>query len=215
MNIEITTIIGCYINCTYCPQSNLQKAYKGNKEMSFNDFEKLLKNVPKTAGIVFAGYSEAFLNKRSSYMMRYAIEQGYTVTLYTTLVGFEFKDLAILNGLKFKTVSFHLIVKKRDDFDVKQFAFKQHIKADTWSEETITNPWSRASNLFPETGKGRKCSVAPKFDHNVVLPNGELYLCCMDYSLTEPMGNLFDTNYVDIERKMEYKLCQNCILSCE
>jgi len=31
--------------------------------------------------------------------------------------------------------------------------------------------------------------------HNVVLPNGEVFLCCCDWSLKHRIGNLFENGY--------------------
>ena len=41
----------------------------------------------------FSGFSEPFLNRESSRMMRLAYQKGYQVVLYTTLVGFRREDL--------------------------------------------------------------------------------------------------------------------------
>jgi radical SAM protein with 4Fe4S-binding SPASM domain len=42
------------------------------------------------------------------------------------------------------------------------------------------------------------CSYTPFYDQNVVLPNGDVYLCCMDYSLKHRMGNLFEQDYYSL-----------------
>jgi hypothetical protein len=39
------------------------------------------------------------------------------------------------------------------------------------------------------------CSFTPFYDHNVMLPNGDVYLCCMDYGLKHRIGNLFTGDY--------------------
>jgi sulfatase maturation enzyme AslB (radical SAM superfamily) len=39
------------------------------------------------------------------------------------------------------------------------------------------------------------CSYTPFYDHNVVLPNGDVVLCCMDYSLKHKIGNLLTDEY--------------------
>ena len=30
------------------------------------------------------------------------------------------------------------------------------------------------------------------------MPNGDMYLCCMDYGLKQKIGNLLESNYLDI-----------------
>ena len=224
-NIEITTIIGCSNDCSYCPQDTLIKAYSKDKHklMTFEEFKNILSNVPKEVDIFFAGYSEAFLNKHSSAMMRHAIEEGRRVVLYTTLSGFTYMDLHILMGLEFDTVSFHRYEGHKEDFDIKVEVFKKYIKAKTWSAEKIINPISRAGNLWEEQIQVGKfyCAATKKFDHNVVLPNGDVYLCCMDYALTNPIGNLYTTNFYDLDRSEVIKKsneevsdinCRKCFL---
>lgn len=42
------------------------------------------------------------------------------------------------------------------------------------------------------------CSYTPFYDQNVCLPNGDVVLCCMDYSLKHRIGNLLEQNYYDM-----------------
>ncbi|HVZ09120.1 radical SAM/SPASM domain-containing protein [Rhodopila sp.] len=39
------------------------------------------------------------------------------------------------------------------------------------------------------------CASTPFFDHNVMLPNGDVLLCCMDYGRRHVIGNLFRQSY--------------------
>lgn len=66
---------------------------------------------------------------------------------------------------------------------------------------------SRAGNLANEKEKyegkqivSRKsgsivCSAATYLNHNVLLPNGDIVLCCMDYSIKHTIGNLLNDSY--------------------
>lgn len=67
-------------------------------------------------------------------------------------------------------------------------------------------PITRAGNLSNENEifEGQKvpkktgaiyCSAAPDINHNILLPNGDIVLCCMDYGLERKIGNLFDQSY--------------------
>ena len=47
----------------------------------------------------------------------------------------------------------------------------------------------------PLTGIVRCQSCGDRFNHNVLLPNGEVILCCMDYGLRYPLGNLAEDGY--------------------
>ena len=62
--MEITPLIGCSINCRYCPQSRLLKTYKGSQEMYLKDFKKYLMKIPAEVDIVFSGFVEPFFGKR-------------------------------------------------------------------------------------------------------------------------------------------------------
>ncbi|MDZ4065209.1 MAG: SPASM domain-containing protein [Coriobacteriia bacterium] len=39
------------------------------------------------------------------------------------------------------------------------------------------------------------CHSSPHYDHNTVLPNGDVILCCMDYGCRHVLGNLFADTY--------------------
>ncbi len=44
------------------------------------------------------------------------------------------------------------------------------------------------------------CKSTPFYDHNVILPSGEVALCCMDYGLKHILGN-FDNGYYEMFRE--------------
>lgn len=56
-----------------------------------------------------------------------------------------------------------------------------------------------------------KCSKTAKFNQNVLLPNGEIAICCMDYAKKHVVGNLLQHNYAGIQTSagMQYLLEQN------
>jgi hypothetical protein len=91
--------------------------------------------------------------------------------------------------------------------------------------------WARADNLVkeeifrPEISNIRSkyhrifhedvpmtCNADEELYHNVLLPNGDVVLCCMDYNLDHILGNLFTQEYNDIlpEYKTPFKLCRFC-----
>ena len=72
-SVDITTNIGCQVQCKFCPQdvsmsnytskNNLQKIQFGKPVlMSYETFVKILKKIPKNVLIRFSGFSEPFLN---------------------------------------------------------------------------------------------------------------------------------------------------------
>ena len=42
------------------------------------------------------------------------------------------------------------------------------------------------------------CSFTRFYDQNVVMPNGDVYLCCMDYGLKHRIGNLLEQDYYEM-----------------
>jgi radical SAM protein with 4Fe4S-binding SPASM domain len=76
---------------------------------------------------------------------------------------------------------------------------------------------SRAGNLSNENEKydGKKiinkktgklfCSAAPQLNHNVLLPNGDVVLCCMDYSIDHKIGNLLNHSYEELFKSEKLK----------
>ena len=90
--------------------------------------------------------------------------------------------------------------------------------------------WSRAGNLIGETilkpellnNKFNSvyhgdeptvtCGCDERLYHNILLPNGDVSLCCMDYGLQEITGNLFEQEYADVVPKpySTFDLCRYC-----
>jgi hypothetical protein len=70
--------------------------------------------------------------------------------------------------------------------------------------------WTRAGNLnlfkvgdqpvnhLVRWSSPISCASTPFYDHNVLLPNGNIALCCMDYGLKHIIGNLFEVDYYDL-----------------
>jgi len=65
---------------------------------------------------------------------------------------------------------------------------------------------SRAGNLGKLTGKKLwENNWCHRIIHNVLLPDGTLQLCCQDYGLEEPLGNLLQMDYPDIFETKNFK----------
>ena len=76
-----------------------------------------------------------------------------------------------------------------------------------------TKMLSRAGNLnlnayppIPPRLKGpiRCRSAGNLFNHNVLLPNGDVLICCMDYRMQHILGNLISSNYTSISKGKEF-----------
>jgi len=203
-------------------------------------FKQTLANVPTDVRIDWSGYCEPFQNPCALYMMEYARSMGYRQALYSTLVGVNDSDLGRISAIPFDPISIHLPDEeqfvRKDAADLSDKA--KHLKtmrhdADLMALGTpdklvqvqvrIPSLLSRASNnkgmeQSPRSGHMR-CIRTSTFSQNVMLPNGDVYLCCCDYSLKHKIGNLIDTHYDYLDRSSIMELadkessdiiCRNC-----
>jgi len=216
--LEITTVIGCVNRCKYCPQKKLVYNYhlqaKQPKEMAFADFDTIISTVPKTVRVDFSGFSEPFLNPEGSRMMRAAGLAGHPVALYTTMVGMTEKDVAIIQGMMFDIIVIHRTASPEltdDWFKKKRDALMVAVDAKIKNlDDRVHSPVSRAGNLYagitPIEGPLHCGVCGDQFDHNEVLPNGNVYLCCMDYGLKHKIGNLLNQSWESLDREGIRKL---------
>lgn len=237
--LEITTSLPCINNCKICPQDKLKINYTGTQRMSFLDFTKLMKTVPKDVRIDFSGFSEPFWNVASSEMMKWAFESGYKVALFTTLIGFSISDVRTLMGVKFEQLVLHIpddinfvlengpctltswlemlyLLKNNHKIDASYYhvgEISPEIRAvlpDAIKHGALT----RANNVDSLPSIPRKqgnigCGQSQnRFDQNVVLPNGDVYLCCMDWSLKHKLGNLFTDDYSSLHKSEGFQRVQ-------
>ena len=100
-----------------------------------------------------------------------------------------------------------------------------------FSDAPVYDMWSRAGNLVGEmimkpellerkeewkmANHGEKqmtCGCLEKMYHNVMLPNGDVSLCCMDYGLKHILGNLYEQDYEEIvpQNNQCFELCRLC-----
>jgi len=111
--VEITTILGCKVNCKYCPQKVLNSRYYGNDRnrkqvLSVEDFKLFLKHTPDNCDFMFAGMAEPYLNPNCTEMLKLACDAGRNVSLYTTLEGTTKKDIDQILDLPFQFVGLHV-----------------------------------------------------------------------------------------------------------
>jgi len=210
--LEISSYIGCPNFCSYCPQDILISVYKGKKQMTMDDFQLILSNTPKDVRIDFTGFSEIFVHPQGSEFIRYTVLSGYEIVLYTTLVGFKKSDVKILRGLTFPVIFHQYDGVNLDEFNTKRNIFMNEIHVIHGTTVKISNNnggvpiLSRAGTVFdiPKKYGTYRCHTgedSKEFTHNIVVPNGDVYFCCMDYGLKHCIGNLFTTNFNDLNRK--------------
>jgi sulfatase maturation enzyme AslB (radical SAM superfamily) len=230
-SLEISTNIGCKVNCAYCPQSKLVKAYynRGDvpKIMTFDVFKTVLNKIPSNVIIEFSGFSEPWLNHECTAMLLHTYYAGYEVGVFTTAVGMNNNDLEKIKSLLFRRFCLHLPdmegyakIKLSNDYlatidaivnaKIHNFDFMtmgtlpREVKKIIGNRISSTKMVSRAGNLLGQSdieiphylkGSIRCRSCGDSFDHNVMLPNGDVVLCCYDFGLQHVLGNLITSDY--------------------
>ncbi len=219
--LEITTTVPCINNCSYCPQDVLKSNYNGHRTLHLSSFKYYINKVPASVKIHFSGMSEPFGNNSCIEMIEYAYDKGHEVGLYTTLCGAIQGDIKRLAQMKIRPFGVHLnymyfplkneLERLIDDFvyievgDHEYTFFETSDVVDrghmTIQQETI----SRAGLLWDEKRKtGKLTCVDNRQNQNVLLPSGDVVLCCNDYSLKHKLGNLNDMSYDELFKGDEY-----------
>ena len=268
-HMEINTMIGCRVDCDFCPQTLLMDKYSslanienisyGNPSfMSFADFKTCLDKIPKEMEVSFGGYSEAFLNPECAKMIVYTHNSGHPVEVYSTLVGMTFEDIKQIEHIPFNIFLIHLpdepmyakiavnknyiaVLKKLLTSDIKNLTamtmgplhpkIKEILVTDIEQSEMISragNVEIVKNNFKRKLGplvchRGSYADLEDRLDVNVLLPNGDVSLCCNDYGLQNILGNLLKTDYASLFQSDAFKkirekmkshdsdiICRNC-----
>ena len=262
--LEITTRMGCKINCVYCPQKLLTGRYYANglaknTELSLENFQKCVDKVPRGTRIDFSGMAEPWLNDQCTDMVCYAANKGLPIAIYTTLVGMTESDFCRIRDLKFEEFVLHIpddksnahidinqeyiellhavIEYKRDNGTSLVTGFSCHAgihpairSAIPPNSKLITELIDRAGNVEGDCATSKKnegkilcVNCGGNINNNVLLPDGTVVLCCMDYGMKHVLGNLLEQDYDAILHSNEAEmirfglgggdcdiLCRNC-----
>lgn len=246
MRLEITTHVGCPMNCLDCPQTHLQQKYKGRRMMRLEDYKAAIDKVPRGCRIDFSGMCEPFVNPHCTEMILYAQEKGHPLALYTTLQGATLEDCDRLNEVWFEVVTIHVPDRDgRSTFRITDEYLQvlsrmnchnyschgnvdERVRPYMKPRNLITYMHDRAGNVECRPHKTIeedipiKCGMnGTALNHNVLMPNGDVLMCCMDYGYTAKFGNLFEQTYeevLDSEKANEMRkrlqkgatICRHC-----
>jgi len=270
--LEISTVMGCAVNCHYCPQDvMLKKYYEHDKHrqrvMTLENFQTILNHTPKECIIDFSGMTEPFLNPDCLQMIRMACEAGRKVYLFTTLFNVSAETVDELIKLPVYYMTLHVADKKGYAYIPTTETYYRNVEVVTKAKKPDGRPFvdflnaqtdpdprvaeivrgryevmrsvqNRAGNLKDDTAQHRKSAIAPgtkmeccfcgdDLSNSVVLPDGTLVLCNMDYAMQHVLGNLYEEDYDTIRSKGELQrvlkeldggmdenlLCRNCLLA--
>jgi len=101
-------------------------------------------------------------------------------------------------------------------FDQKFVVGQMWDRAGNLSREAILKPelmnMRHRWNRIQHTDGPRTCGCVENLYHNVLLPNGDVSLCCMDYGLDNIIGNLDRDTYEHVipEANTCYDICTRC-----
>jgi hypothetical protein len=233
--LEITTSVGCPNACKICPQELFVGRYRqtsGLKRLSFENFRKYLDRIPKHVRIDFSGFTEPWSNPECTDMILYAHEIDFKLTAFTTCVGMTLSDTEKIRHIPFVTFVVHLPDDESNMPFPRAHGYKDVLENLVSANITNVNFMtmgslhtdlnalfcsnvssyvysSRAGNVSgsrPNRKTGIiRCGVSPKMHRNVLLPNGDVVLCCHDYSMKNVLGNLNAGSYEDLFTGTQYK----------
>jgi Iron-sulfur cluster-binding domain len=267
--MELTTMVGCPLMCSFCPQENLRTQYgTSTKYMSQLDLTKMLVKLPKDTRIDFSGMAEPWANPECTSMLEEVLYMGFDVAIYTTLYGMKeparVKKVLEDHKNQVKVFMLHLpdanknmtgwkltqewmnalevmmtlelpigaMTMDKTGFVAPELqhiigrlpSWQGHTRADSLNLEQIGGQTN--ISITPHNSFSLTCASTPFYDRNVLLPNGDVVLCCMDYNLKHIIGNLLTQSYeeifkgkplldlIEINESPEYSKCSIC-KSCE
>lgn len=219
---------------SYCPQKTHMDNYtqRSNKFlMTLEDFRWFVSTIPREVDIVMAGMFEPFLNKDCIKMIRHAFNKGHVISLYTTGAGMTLQDVEELKTMQFNHLCLHLpdndglmnlrvtpeyleVIKALLPISKNQMCIGNlHLKVKEALGIDLPDGsnglYSRGGNIMKlaiprRTGTIKCTSCTDSLNHNVLMPSGEVLLCCMDYSSKHILGNLNEMTYEQLFTSPEY-----------
>jgi Iron-sulfur cluster-binding domain len=233
--LEITTVAGCAVACTYCPEQTFAKIQRGvsnQTSMSLELFDKCLATVPADVDISFSGYSEPWLNPSCTAMVKHAHIKGHGLRIFTTLAGMTLRQLEEVVSTSPKLFVVHLfddgehmnerfvnerylsVLRRLAEIDAPWLRFlvfgtiHPEVQSIVPRDRIMTSHplISRAGSVSPQVVPMRTTLSGPIFCtearqyRNVLLPNGDVTLCCMDYQRRHVLGNLTEVSYAELHQ---------------
>jgi len=227
--LEITTVVGCSVGCSYCPQVTFVRAQREASDvrrLSFESFARCLATVPANVEINFSGYAEPWLHPDATAMAEHAAAEGHTVNVFSTLVGMTPEHVSRLARLSPVRFVVHLADEGADMLvrvdaaylatlasvvrDVPGATFMGFgtlhpaIAAVLERARVPSDMVSRAGNVDgsivrrPAVKLGALRCTQERLFRNVLLPNGDVTLCCADYGRAHVLGNLLTGSYAEL-----------------
>lgn len=201
-------------------------------QMSFDVFRTCLDKVPAEVAVDFSGMSEPWLNPSCTKMLLHAYEKKHPICVSTTLVGMSLSDVEKLETIPGLELHIHLPDNEGSEkIKVDENYLDLLGKVDRSRIKTIYHTHGRAVHRLAGERLGKtkipfvqlhtragntKIKNAPPVERKrgvlhctmrnaaVLLPNGDVVLCCMDWGLKHVLGNLLISDYPSLSRGREF-----------
>jgi hypothetical protein len=193
-------------------------------------FQECLDHIPAGVAIHFSGMGEPWSNPDCTEMVLDAHRRGFSLMASTTLTGMTPDDVERLREVPFSVLNIHLpsdgsggesLRVDRHYLDLlgrllasglpvrlRYLGERPHPRLKALLEgravQRVTMH-TRAGNCRlgdrPDPGRRRgRLACRRRLRQNVLLPNGEVVLCCMDYGLRHVLGSLRRSDYAELFR---------------
>jgi hypothetical protein len=217
-SFEITTQIGCSVQCKkYCPQELIVSRYKGERHLSLETFKKFISTVPTDVNIHFAGFCEPFLNPECPDMILWAHEKGHKIVIASTLVGLKSGDADRIMGIPFDRFILHLpdiygnaripITPEYLDVLGKILSNVSNISYMNMGADFVSNNRENvARGCATKRHTGRiSCHLLNRASTNYqIVPNGDVFLCCMTATLSGRIGSIYKNTYEELKDPKQF-----------
>ena len=207
--LEITTKIGCPVNCNkYCPQDLIVKKY-GKQQFTLESFAKMMETVTPGIPINFSGICEPFANPETIDMIEHAAK-NHPIRIFTTLVGLTPEQAKRLVKTPIQIMQLHLPDAQVNAKIPITEEYLQTLKIILEGVNNVT--FMNMGGLFesnnnenmhrdPSTCKRRSgrviCGLHDKPGYGL-MPDGDVYFCCMGRGLSDKVGSLKENTYPEL-----------------
>jgi len=108
-------------------------------------------------------------------------------------------------GIKFEAMTMSgegLVDNELAHLGIRLWNWSGHDRAGSLPLEQVKE---QAVQIAPRHTGSIRCGKTPRYDQNVVLPNGDVVLCCMDYDCKHVLGNINEHSLVDIRKQAAFR----------
>ncbi len=212
----------------------------GAFHMSFEVFKQCIERVPASVDIHFTGMCEPWLNPWCTQMLLHAHARGHRIAASTTLVGMTLLDIDALADIPFKMFWVHLPSSEGYEAIRVDQAYLELLKRIIASSiparyhfhgqaphpgikgvsakvhRLLLSSRSGNAQVNHSTDSQRRnqggITCARNLRCNVLLPNGDVVLCCNDYGMQHVLGNLMVDDYEALHRSAEFRRIERGLL---